>query len=356
MKIKIIKGCASNGTLIENESFEALTEVQPAYDNASFAYRVTVNAERMLNRKKLRVYFKKKSDFIIETNTKVAKIATAAPVVLKMSTNEPKLSTASVNTLNPMLSDDRAIEEKFAKKFNALTRLTKAVAEGSVRALATSGSPGTGKTFTVLKLLRDYEKNKKIKVTLLKGTISTICLYMSLWEAREKNSVVVLDDCDVLGDMDAANMLKAAMDTSKTRTISYAKLSSYLEDNEIPQSFEFNGGIIYLSNVDFSREVERGTKMSVHYEAFLSRAHFISTVMKDSRERLIWVKSIVNTEEFRDEHNLTLATSLQIRDWLSANVNRLREISVRTAVKVADLIRAMPTTWSETAEETLCHD
>ncbi len=46
---------------------------------------------------------------------------------------------------------------------------------------------------------------------------------------------------------DALNILKALCDTSSTRKVSYMKEAPQLRENDIPQSFEYNGAMIFIS-------------------------------------------------------------------------------------------------------------
>ena len=84
--------------------------------------------------------------------------------------------------------------------------------------------------------------------------MSAIGLYTKLYEYSDKGNVVVFDDCDsVLLDDLALNILKAALDTSKKRRISWNTDSTYLRKEGIPDSFEFNAGAIFITNIKFEK-------------------------------------------------------------------------------------------------------
>lgn len=346
-QIVVKEGFDSTGKLfITNETFGI---IKPPYRNYAtdtdsnvLQWAATVHARGTRhNKKRMRIFFKHPGQY---------QVSGMIHVPANVDNGNQDSGDETFTYLQPVMESDDAIEFRISRMFNALRKLTRTVATGHVRALSASGSAGTGKTHCVLSTLERLGK----KVNLLKGTISAVMLFTELWNSRENGDVVVMDDCDVLGDIDAANMLKAAMDTTKKRIISYAKLSSYLEENDIPNSFEFNGGIIYLSNVDFEREVARSTKMSVHYEAFLSRALFIPIRLDSMRERLVWVKSVVYSEEFRETHGVSDDIVIYIHDWMNKNAERLRELSIRTAVKMVGLMKAAPDDWEELVEVTLC--
>jgi hypothetical protein len=134
-----------------------------------------------------------------------------------------QLGTESTDQIfTPILIEEKTDEEvhnDIKEKFDVLEIMTKAIIDGHVRAMAVSGSPGSGKTYNVDKLLSHKEKHSpSFKYTLMKGTVSAPALYMTFWENRENDCVVVFDDCDAaFGDIDTLNILKAAMDTSKKK-------------------------------------------------------------------------------------------------------------------------------------------
>ena len=53
-----------------------------------------------------------------------------------------------------------------------------------------------------------------------------------------------------------------------------------------------------------------------------------------------------------DDYELTDAHKLEVVDFVRANTHRLRELSLRTVLKVADLCVSMPDKWRAVAEVT----
>jgi hypothetical protein len=97
-----------------------------------------------------------------------------------------------------------------------------------VNAFFLCGSPGMGKTTTVVKVAKQFP-DFETKVVYKKGTIRGFTgLLQLLWDNR-KNKVIILDDCDnLLKDNDknfsATSILKAALDTQESgRIISYVR-------------------------------------------------------------------------------------------------------------------------------------
>ena len=93
-----------------------------------------------------------------------------------------------------------------------------------------------------------------------------------LYENRDK--LVIFDDCDsVFADELALNILKAALDSGKTRKICWNSDSRLLREEGIPNTFNFNGSAIFITNLKFDNV--RSTKIKDHLEALMSRCHYI---------------------------------------------------------------------------------
>ena len=122
---------------------------------------------------------------------------------------------------------DEQIMERLGQRFEILEDMTRAVKKGDVRAMIVSGPPGVGKSFGVEKVLSKHDvfadvanDSKLKKYEIVKGAMSAIGLYSKLYEFSDKKCILVFDDCDsVLLDDLSLNILKAALDSSKKRTI-----------------------------------------------------------------------------------------------------------------------------------------
>lgn len=245
---------------------------------------------------------------------------------------------------------DEELKAEIDEKFEVLDLMIEGVSDGFVRSLAVAGDAGTGKSYSTHKIL----ENSGIKFSVLKGSVSAIMLYIHLFNHSDKHQVLVLDDVELWQDIEAVALLKAVLDTGKKRIVSWSKMSSFLDEQGIPNSFEFNGAVIFLSNMNFNREIERNSKMAPHLSAILSRSHFISVNLNSIREKLIRIMSICNTDDFRFENKLSVEQSEEILQWVSENGLKLREVSIRTVVKVADMMHAKPMQWQRICKHTLC--
>ena len=253
------------------------------------------------------------------------------------------------------LSDEELIEKTRAR-FQILTDMTKAVKAGDVRAMIVSGPPGVGKSFGVEEVLTkddlfDVMGQRKPKYEIVKGAMSAIGLYAKLYELSGEKNVVVFDDCDcVLLDDLALNILKAALDTSKKRKISWNTDSRLLRSEGIPDTFEFKGGAIFITNIKF--ENVRSKKLQDHLAALESRCHYIDLQMDTDREKVLRIRQIVQ-DGMLDSYEFEQIAKDEVVDFVEDNRSKLRELSLRTVLKVADLRKSFPSNWKSMAEVTV---
>jgi hypothetical protein len=161
----------------------------------------------------------------------------------------------------------------------------------------------------------------------------------------------VFDDCDsVLLDDLSLNILKAALDSKKNRRIHWNTDSFKLRNEGVPDSFEFKGSAIFITNIKFDNV--KSKKLRDHLEALESRCHYIDLTIDTEREKMLRIKQITG-DGMLDEYALPEGTVDDIVDFVDVNKKRLRELSLRTVLKVADLAKAFPDKWEAMAENTV---
>jgi hypothetical protein len=161
----------------------------------------------------------------------------------------------------------------------------------------------------------------------------------------------VFDDCDsVLLDDLSLNILKAALDTSKRRMIHWNTDSRLLRSEGVPNSFEFKGGAIFITNIKFDHV--KSKKLQDHLEALESRCHYLDLTIDTQREKVLRIKQVVNECGMLDSYDLDDQAKLDVVEFVDANKNRMRELSLRTVLKVADLRASFPDKWQSVAEMT----
>jgi hypothetical protein len=253
---------------------------------------------------------------------------------------------------------DEDIMTRLANRFEILEDMTRAVKKGDVRAMIVTGPPGVGKSFGVEKVLSKHDvfanvaQNEKLKkYEVVKGAMSAIGLYKKLYEFSDKKSILVFDDCDsVLLDDLSLNILKAALDSSKKRTIHWNTDSRSIKQEGIPNSFDFNGGAIFITNIKFDHV--KSKKLKDHLEAIESRCHYLDLTIDTKREKLLRIKQVVRDAGMLDAYDLTDADKAEVVEFVNVNADRMRELSLRMVLKVADIRVSMPAKWQAVAEVT----
>jgi len=285
----------------------------------------------------------------IESYTVVSEVA-HSPVGDK-SLEQIKISDSAVAHI-----PDEEIIEKTRARFQVLSDMTKAVKAGDVRAMIVTGPPGVGKSFGVEEVLTKDDLfntlgERKPRYEIVKGAMSAIGLYAKLYEFSAEKNVIVFDDCDsVLLDDLSLNILKAALDSSKKRTISWNTDSRILRSEGIPDRFEFKAGAIFITNIKF--ENVRSKKLQDHLAALESRCHYIDLQMDTDREKVLRIKQIVQ-DGMLDAYEFAEVQRDEVVDFIIDNRSKLRELSLRTVLKVADLRKAFSANWKAMAEVTV---
>ena len=188
---------------------------------------------------------------------------------------------------------------------------------------------------------------------VISGGISAAVLYEKLWEYRDESQVLVFDDCDgVLYDEDSLNVLKAALDSKKTRRISWNTRSLHLERKDIPNSFEYKGGVIFITNIKFDQV--KSARISNHLEAIVSRCHYMDIGIDTAREKLLHIRNVVERSNMLGSYGFDDNTKAEVMDYINAHSKQLRELSLRMVLKIADLRKAMPSNWQRFVEKN-CH-
>ncbi len=252
-------------------------------------------------------------------------------------------------------SDEETIE-RLRERFAILEDMTRACKKGDVRAMIVTGPPGVGKSFGVEKVLGKHDMiatlgERPPKYQVVKGAMSAIGLYCKLYNYADKDNVLVFDDCDSILQEDLSlNILKAALDSKKNRTIHWNTDSFKLRNEGVPDSFQFKGSAIFITNIKFDNV--KSKKMRDHLAAIESRCHYIDLTIDTEREKMLRIKQIVK-DGMLNEYGFTEEQHESVVDFIDINKSKLRELSLRTVLKVADLAKAFPSNWEAMAESTV---
>ena len=281
-----------------------------------------------------------------------ANTKSAVTNILEFDTDKIKAREAEV-----ALETDEQIIERLRERFEILDNMTQAVKQGDVRAMIVSGPPGVGKSYgveTVLEKSDLFNKlaEKKPKFEVVKGAMSAIGLYAKLYEFSDKGNVVVFDDCDsILMEDLSLNILKGALDSSARRFISWNTDSRILRSEGIPDRFEFKGAAIFITNIKF--EHVKSKRLRDHLDALESRCHYIDLQMDTAREKILRIKQIV-TDGMLDRYDFDNPEIVrdELVEFIETNQEKLRELSLRMVLKLADLRKSFPSNWQAMARTT----
>lgn len=339
------------GTKVKNETFRLVADVK----TGAKGMFVTVVDNGVLGTKgnNARVKIKSMEDITVSgqniadmSDSQRRKANKDDNVFSLMVTKEPEVYTET---------DEQAIE-RIRERFDILDQMAEGTTTGAVRAMIVSGPPGVGKSFGVEKVLEqaslfDKMAQRKNRFEVVKGAMSALGLYAKLYQFADAGNVLVFDDCDsILLDDLSLNILKAALDSSKKRTISWNTDSSMLRREGVPDRFEFKGSVIFITNIKF--EHVRSKKLKDHLDALESRCHYLDLTMDTQRDKFLRIKQIVR-DGMLDSYDFEDGAAQEIVDYMWEMKSRLRELSLRTVLKIADLRKMSEHNWKRLAETTI---
>jgi hypothetical protein len=199
-------------------------------------------------------------------------------------------------------------------------------------------------------------EQKGHSVTYIKGYVRPLALYKLLYETRHPNSVLVFDDSDsVFYDDVSMNLLKGACDSTERRVLHWLSKSIEKEEDEegesIPEKFEFQGSIIFITNYDFDAMIESGNKLAPHFQALVSRSHYLDLAMKTKMDYIVRIRQVVRGGMLRDR-GFNAAEQTMILEFIENNMERLRELSLRMVVKISGLYKMDKKNWQKLAKQT----
>lgn len=267
--------------------------------------------------------------------------------------NNGLVKPMNVAKIDLRVETETEIETKLRERFSTLDTMTQATVNGRNKSMIVSGPAGVGKSHNIGQILGDAEG--KVYSTVIKGYVRPTGLYKTLYEFRHKNSVVVFDDADsIFSDEVALNLLKAACDTTKKRVLHWLT-ETKMEDEEgerVPRNFEFEGSIVFITNYDFDDMIARGSKLAPHFEAMISRSHYLDLAMKSTMDYVVRIKQVVRDHKMLRDAGFSAAEEKQLIDFIVENKDRLRELSLRMVLKLADLMRINGANWKTLAKTT----
>lgn len=274
---------------------------------------------------------------------------------IQFLTGEPMVEQSPV--IEQKVETDEEAMDRIAQRFQVLDEMSKACINSDIRAMIVTGPPGVGKSFGVTQQMErasmfDKIAGKRVRFEVVKGAMSAIGLFTILYKYSDPKNVLVFDDCDIWEDQDAINILKGALDSGKSRRISYNKDSRMLREEGVPNSFDFKGSVIFITNKSF--DARKASKIQPHLEALQSRCHFLDLTINTERDKMLRIRQVYRDADpgLFSDYNFSKDQEQLIMDFMWDNHTKLREISLRMTLKIADLVKISPNNWKNLAKAT----
>ena len=278
---------------------------------------------------------------------------------VKVDSTEQLEYMGDSNTTEPESATITEADEKrmveIEERFDILNEMSVALKNGDVRAMIVTGPPGVGKSYGVETTLEEQSGFDQLvgreKYEVCKGAMTPIGLYAKLYEYSASGNVLVFDDCDsVLMDDLSLNILKAALDSGKRRRIYWNADSSKLRTEGIPNYFDFKGSVCFVTNIKFDNV--RSKKLKDHLDALMSRCHYIDLTLDTARDCFLRIKQIARKGDLFEGYKFEKQDEEDILEFMFSNRKKLREMSLRMALKIGDLKKLSPTNWKSLASNT----
>lgn len=245
---------------------------------------------------------------------------------------------------------DTELYARLRDTYKTLDKLVEAVSNNTVNSLIVAGAPGLGKSYEVNKVLNEINSGEYGYV-FHRGYLRATHLFRLLWENRFQGQTVVIDDCDaIFSDETALNILKAALELKETRMIGWGSEKVFVDsDNEeIPRYFDFQGNVIFLTNLNFSDLSTGNSKHAPHLAALESRSLVLDLKIRSKREIMGKIKLTVNDGMLRSK-GLTQHEENDLVSFMENNIDKMKEISLRSIEKLTALYLMDKSNWKTLA-------
>lgn len=227
--------------------------------------------------------------------------------------------------------------------FKTLDRMTDRMIQGSVRSLILSGSPGIGKTHTILQNLGSAKDSGTINFNLVKGETRATGIYRALYNNRMKNNILSIDDTDsVFEDEVSMNVLKAALDSSPRREITWGSEKIFKDEfgNVLPNKFLYEGSVIFATNKDLYKLATTNKGAGVHLKALCDRSYYIDMHFRTNRELILRIKDVLQTTDMPSNLGISGKQTDIIIDFINRYQYQMQNISLRMVEKLAGILKS----------------
>lgn len=221
------------------------------------------------------------------------------------------------------------------RRFEFLEKCVRFVATSTPTSLIITGDGGLGKSYTVFEQLKNCGMEKDVDYVVVKGYSTPKSVYRALYDNRDR--IIVFDDCDsVLNNDTSVNLLKASLDSSDVRTVSWlTERGGGESEDSMPTRFDFMGKVIFISN----------WKENKIPQPLRSRALCVDVSMTPDQklERMSRIAA-----DIKPDLDMTIKT--EVIEFLRTLKDYISDLNMRTFLKVCDIRVAEPNDWRDLAE------
>lgn len=220
-------------------------------------------------------------------------------------------------------------------RFSFLEKMVDMVVAGPSISLVICGDGGIGKSYLVKQRLDVADKIEDEDYVIIKGKTTPKALYRCLYDNQDK--IVIFDDCDsAFGNVDAVNILKAALEIDPTEPRKVSWLTEQVrDDDDLPNQFTFHGKVILISNMFLNQLPQTLLSRSLHVDVQMTSTEKIDRLRKISKH----IKPQVED-----------AKKKEVLDFMASIREKIVDLNIRTFMKVVDIRVTVPEGWQDMAE------
>ena len=198
------------------------------------------------------------------------------------------------------------------------------------------GPPGLGKSHVVHTALVNAKKTEGKDFVIVKGHITPLQLFGTLYMFRRHGQVVVLDDCDdIMANEIGISIIKAASDPDNRR-VTYSTSRSPIIAGTVVKDFVFNGTLIICSNV--AMDTGNAGRRNQHMRAILSRTTNWPMGWDTKEQKFAQVYNMVVNHDYlgvSDRTRIQENQKEELLTYLLDNLDEINHLDLRLPQKVA---------------------
>ena len=107
-----------------------------------------------------------------------------------------------------------------------------------------------------------------------------------------------------------------------------------------------------MPHVQRSRYIRGWDHNAECFGAFRIRCHYMDLTIDSDKDKVLRIKQVVQDGMLNDR-KLSEDVKTDIMDFVDINKSKLRELSLRPVLKIADLAEAFPNRWEAMADHTV---